>query len=134
MTAVGTSVEAVKAAAGKIKFFDGTAATNVAVASLYQGPAAQAGKTIDPTLSVAKTFHDNLGTAAMADLNGSRVFIRPNYFNCIGTGFAPAVVMHELLHNMTGETDDGLQRALGLPTNQASQNITLKLLADCVMR
>jgi hypothetical protein len=30
--------------------------------------------------------------------------------------------------------DDQLQDALRLPTNQPSQNISIKLLTDCVMR
>jgi len=50
----------------------------------------------------------------------------------MGTGYAAAVVMHELLHNITGLTDPDLQRNLGLSEAGGSNNITVRLLADCL--
>lgn len=40
--------------------------------------------------------------------------------------------MHELLHNVTGLTDPDLQSALGLPDGNGSDNISQKLLTDCL--
>ena len=42
-----------------------------------------------------------------------------------------ATVLHEILHNVTGLSDDAIQTALGLSTSQVSNNITQKLLKDC---
>jgi len=42
-----------------------------------------------------------------------------------------SIVLHEVLHNVTGMTDDMIQSALGLSTNAVSDNITQRLLKDC---
>ncbi len=42
-----------------------------------------------------------------------------------------AIVLHEVLHNVTSLTDGDIQGAFGLSTNRVTNNITLKLLKDC---
>ena len=106
--------------------------SGVFVSSLYNGPAARTGQAVNPTLTVAQDMASG-GIGAMSDLFGNRIFISTQYFDTIGSGYAIAVIAHELLHNITGKTDDGLQSALGIPVTNNSNNITLKLLGDCFL-
>ena len=68
----------------------------------------------------------------MTELGGNRIWIRPSYFNQIGSGWAAAVVMHELVHNIIGLTDDDLARNLGITLVNGSRDITVRLLTDCL--
>lgn len=49
-----------------------------------------------------------------------------DYFHNVGIDF------HEVVHNITGLTDADIQRKLGLNEGEVSDNITQKLLKDCL--
>ena len=70
--------------------------------------------------------------AAVAQLNGSNIYINPSWVNGMSSLQQEAMVLHELLHNITGQTDDVIQGQLGLSTTAASQNIGDKLMKDCL--
>ena len=123
LNALGMTPAQIVSAAQNAQVLDGTTASTVTMASVQGGPGL-----------VADVFADHPGIQALGDQGGNRIFIRPGYFNYIGNGFAPAVMFHEGVHNATNMNDPQVQTALGLPTNQPSFNITIKLLADCVMQ
>jgi hypothetical protein len=68
---------------------------------------------------------------ALAQLGGNNIYLNSslinpnNYYQNIGT------LLHELLHNITGITDQDLQGDLGLSQSSVSNNITQKLIKDC---
>jgi RHS repeat-associated protein len=130
LAGVDATVSELQQAAGAADFENGTT-SNAKQASLYQGAAAQAGNSINPNLTVSQFFESTPTMGAEAALNGNQIYIRPSYFNYLGSGYAISVVAHELLHNLTGMGDDSLQSGLGLPTNQPSNNVTMKLFQDC---
>jgi len=70
--------------------------------------------------------------AAVAQLNGNTIYINAAWVNGMGVLDQQAMLLHELLHNITGLTDDAIQSALGLSTAAASQNIGDKLRKDCL--
>ena len=66
-----------------------------------------------------------------SELSGSTVYVRPSYVNSVGDAFLEALVMHELLHNITIFTDPDLEGFF--PSGGSGSNdITLGLLADCL--
>jgi hypothetical protein len=77
-------------------------------------------------------------TTIGAPLWKTLIYIRPEYFS--DPTFLTrdiATIMHELLRAVTGKTDDQLQSNLGIATSgpaaMGTYNITLKLMADCVI-
>ena len=135
LSKLGTSADEIRSGARHAVFMDGTLSTEL-YSSLYKGEAARAGETLErlyPGRTVSGYLHAHPNVGAVSDLNGNRIFVRPSYFEFIGQGYALAVVMHELVHNVTGLTDDRIQRLLGLPATGGSRNITLQLLVDCLL-
>jgi hypothetical protein len=72
----------------------------------------------------------NPNAAAVAQLSGSNIYINASWVNGMSDVDRQAMLLHELVHNITGKTDDVLQSALGLMVGAASQNIGDKL-RDC---
>jgi len=134
LSKLGTSANDIRGGARRAVVLDGTVSTEL-YSSLYKGEAARAGEALErlhPGLTVGEYLRTHPNTGAISDLNGNRIFVRPSYFDFVGQGYALAVVMHELLHNVTGLTDDRIQGLLGLPAAGGSRNITLQLLVDCL--
>jgi len=135
--AVGTSVAGLQEAAANVSIVEGNSSTTQ-VAELYANAAvpriAQLAAVEYKGVTVGQFMAKNLGTTAMAQLGGNRVFISTNWFNHVGTGYAVGTMAHELLHNITGHVDSDLQKTMGLSgVSGDSRNITLRLLADCFM-
>ena len=130
-TALGTTAAAVQAAAGNVVFQNGTN-SQVLEASLYANtPQAGAAAASFGGMTIGQFQTQNPGTVAQAQLNGITIYLNASlidpsaYFQDIG------IVLHELLHNVTGLSDGDIQSAFGLSTNQPSNNITQKLIKDC---
>jgi RHS repeat-associated protein len=70
------------------------------------------------------------GVAAVAQAPGNTVYINAGWVNGMTTSQQEGMLVHELLHNITGIGDWDLQTALGLP-HTVSQNIGDKLEKDC---
>ena len=70
--------------------------------------------------------------AAVAQANGSNIYINASWVNGMGVGDRQAMLLHEILHNITGKFDEDLQGSLGVPVGAASQNIGDKLKRDCL--
>ncbi len=131
-TALKTNAAAVQAGASNALFLNGVG-SSVTMASLYSTSpvpgVVQAGSTLTGTVS--DFIAANPGTVAVAQLGGADIYLNAalidpaNYYQDI------AVVLHEVLHNVTGLTDTDIQRALGLKGTSVSNNITQKLLKDC---
>jgi len=130
--AVGTNAAAVQAGAANAVFLNGVG-SSVSLSSLYSSSpvqgVAQAGSGLTGTVGSLIASHS--GTVAVAQLGGNNIYINSvlidpkNYFQDI------SIVLHELLHNVTGLTDSDIQSAFGLSTKGVSDNITQKLLKDC---
>ena len=84
------------------------------------------------TRTVGDFFAANPGVVAQAELGGSDIYINPALIT--GSDFYgnQGLVLHEVLHNVTGLTDDDMKRALGLPEAAPSKVIADRLVKDCL--
>ena len=70
------------------------------------------------------------GTTAVSELGGNHIYVNPGSFGLrLGN---VASIFHEVLHNVTGLTDDEIQSNLGLAVTPVTFNITQKLFDDCL--
>ncbi|HWB82994.1 MAG TPA: hypothetical protein VG675_02555 [Bryobacteraceae bacterium] len=128
---LGTTAAAVQADASNVDIENGTDSAVLHASLCANTSSAAVAAAQFGNLTVGQYQAQNPGTVAQEQLNGSAIYINaalidPNaYFQNLG------VVLHEILHNITGLTDDAIQSAFGLPTNQPSNNITQKLIKDC---
>jgi hypothetical protein len=72
--------------------------------------------------------------ATISQLHDNDIYVNAGLVNGMTTYQQEAMLLHELLHNITGQTDDVIQEELNLPTSAGSQNIGDKLQADCFKR
>jgi hypothetical protein len=132
LSAVGTGAEAVQQGAGAAVFLNGVG-SDVTMASLYATSpnpgVVQAGNS--QTGTVGSDFAGHPGDVAIAQLGGPDIYLNPTNINPSDYWTNLAIVLHEVLHNVTGLTDYDLQSKLGLPQSKISDNITQKLLQDC---
>ncbi len=132
---LGVTGDQVHQAAAAANFLNGIGST-VSLASLYQSSPVpsvrQAGRSATGT--VGSFFANNPGTVALSQLGGNDIYLNPglidpsNYYQTLGT------VLHEVLHNVSGLTDQGvggLQDLLGLKQQDVTDNVTQKLIKDC---
>jgi hypothetical protein len=80
--------------------------------------------------TVGDFFSNNPGTVAIAQGPGHDIFVDPTWVNSYSDGQLKGLVLHELLHNISGQVDTVLQGALRLPDGKSS-NIADKLQKDC---
>lgn len=106
--------------------------TTYAYAAYGNSPAYSSAATIWGGVTVAMYMAINLpgGVAAVAQAPGDTVYINAGWVNGMTTSQQEGMLVHELLHNITGIGDWDLQTALHLP-HTASQNIGDKLEKDC---
>ena len=132
---VGVTDEQVSAAAASANIINGlTSSATYAQAIFGNSPAysaaeAQYGNT---TMQVFMLRGLLTGVAAVSQSPGNNIYIDAGWINGMTTSQQQALLLHELLHNITGQDDSTLQSDLGLPTNARSQNIGDKLEKDCV--
>jgi RHS repeat-associated protein len=89
--------------------------------------------------TVGQYFAKNLGTVAVSQAQGNHVYVDATWVNSMSDSAIQGLLLHELLHNITGNVDTVLQEQLNtvLPKNQqltvgaASQNIGNALERDC---
>lgn len=106
--------------------------TNYAQDVYANNPAAMAANlAIYGNETMLQYFALHPGTAAVAQSPGNTIWLAAGLFNGMGQIQQEATLLHELLHNITGNVDSVLQEALGLPTTQLSENIGNKLELDC---
>lgn len=120
------------------KIVDGTSSTQL-VSSLYNPIAARTLESMPATKGV--TIGQKLAGSsttqvyALASSNGSHeIFVNGYLFAATGsTRDDAAILMHEALHNLTGEGDDVLQQKMGLPVTPGdSSNIGKEIGANCL--
>jgi hypothetical protein len=132
LAAVGISDSAVATASLKTNILDGlTTVSNYAFdvygnSPLYAAAAAQYGSEM-----MVQYMSLNPNTAAVSQLSGNNIYINASWVNGMNTPQQEGLLLHEMIHNITGLTDGDIQSKLGLPTNAASQNIGDKLQKDC---
>jgi hypothetical protein len=144
LAAVGASPAALQAAASTADFQNGIG-SSATVASLYSGAATpivgQLGANSPGT--IGQVFAGSpLGVVAEAQLGGNNIYLNGPLISGLlngtyqltgGAAFnVTAVVMHELLHNLTGLTDPEIQTDLGLTQSAVTDNISQKLATDCL--
>jgi ribosomal protein S2 len=71
------------------------------------------------------------GVWAISELGGSNIYVNAARW-VGGMKSNMATLMHEVLHNITGKTDDQLQDALKLKVQDDTSNISHKLQKDCI--
>jgi RHS repeat-associated protein len=131
LAALGVTVDQVIAGAESANIMNGVGST-VTLSSLYANSP-------DPNIqkianTITGTVGDKLatpGAVAVAQLGGPAIYVDPAKFNVSAYWQNISIVLHEVLHNVTGLTDPDIQRKLGLDENQPSDNITKKLKKDC---
>jgi hypothetical protein len=84
-----------------------------------------------PGGTVQQYFSANPNTHAMSVLGGNGIYINPRYFADSSLCLEVGTIMHELLHNLTGLTDDQIESNLGITNAVGSYGITIQLLANC---
>jgi hypothetical protein len=72
-----------------------------------------------------------LGVVAVSQLGGANIYVNVGMIQGGNSWNNRGLVLHEVLHNITGYTDPDIQLRLGLPQVAASNNITQKLITDC---
>jgi RHS repeat-associated protein len=83
------------------------------------------------TTTVATYVLAHPGTAAIAQALGNNVYINSGYVNAFDATNQSGMLLHELLHNITGSVDSVLQAALHIVVGAPSQNIADQLIKDC---
>jgi hypothetical protein len=129
--ALGITMAAVEADAANLNIQNGYANTTLESSLYANTPQAASAVAQYGSETIGQYFAQNPSTVAEAQLNGNTIYINPalvnpnSYFQNLG------VVLHEILHNVTGLTDNAIQSAFGLSTSGVSDNITQKLIKDC---
>src|SRR5262249_36040813 len=130
LAALGVTADQVRKGAVNANFLNGVGST-VPLSSLYATSPVPSVRSLPVTGTVGDALAKP-GVVAESQLGGPNIYVNPalikpaDYFQNMGVAF------HEVLHNITGLTDPDIQRALGLKDNGPSDNITKKLIRDCL--
>jgi hypothetical protein len=128
---VGATDAQVSQAASSVNIVYGlTSLANYAQAIYGKSPAAAAASGQWLGTTVVQYMAVNPTVAALAQPSGNNLYINPTWINGMSVGQQQGLLLHELLHQITGKGDDAIQDAFGLP-HAASQNIGDKLQKDC---
>jgi hypothetical protein len=131
---LGITEEAFRTGLNQVDVRDASDGWSVQVAALWSNsPARNAARMRYGSQTVSDYFDKNLGTSALAAPNGTSVYIRSQYVNGLRTANeVGAMLMHEVLHNVTGLVDEVIQEQLGIRVDSRNtKNITDRLLRDC---
>ena len=110
-----------------------TSNLNYALAAWGNSPGAFiANLNIYGSTTVSQYIGANPGTVAIAQAPGNNIYIDASLVNGLSAQEQTALVLHELLHNVTGSNDATIQQALGLSTAAPSVNISNKLAGAVV--
>lgn len=140
LNALGVSPAQLQKAASGTTFQDGlTSSANYAQAVWGNSPAYNANKVKYGNLTVSGFFAANPATVAVAQSPGNTIYVDPSYVNSSSGTTLDGMVVHEMVHNITGNVDTTLQDQLNtvLPNGQKltvggpSVNITNQLAKDC---
>jgi hypothetical protein len=133
LDAVGVNQGAVYSALQNVNILNGFGSTaNYAQASFGNTGAYQANRNIYGETTVLQFFGQRPNVAAIAQANGNNIYIASIWINGMSAANQQGLLIHELLHNITGKVDYNLQDELHLDTRAASQNIGDKLTKDCL--
>jgi RHS repeat-associated protein len=108
--------------------------SNVPRASLYANAAAERIRGAPGiTGTVGEYFAGRPGTIALAELGGHDIYINPAMITASDYYGNQVLVLHEVLHNVSGLTDSEFRMNWGLPEPKdgTSEDIVNKLLKDC---
>jgi hypothetical protein len=133
LASVGVTNEQMSAAASAANIINGLTSTANYAQAIY-GNSAAFGAAVatygNQTVEYFMMAHP--ATAAVSQAPGNNIYINSGWVSGMNFGQQMGMLLHELLHNITGQSDDVLQGDLGLSTNAPSQNIGDKLEKDCV--
>ncbi len=124
----------VSQAAYQVNILDGlTAISGTYAQNIWaNSPAYQANVTVFGNINLVQYMTlVSPNAAAVAQANGSNIYINASWINGMSGLDQEALLLHELLHNITGLTDDAIQTRLGIDVTVFAQNIADKLKADC---
>jgi hypothetical protein len=109
-----------------------TRAANYAAAIYGNSPALNANVALYGNETVAQFFAANPGTVAVSRAPGNNVYINAAWVNGLSILDQEALLLHEFIHNITGNVDSTIQGQLGIPITPISKNIADKLAMDCL--
>jgi hypothetical protein len=109
-----------------------TSGANFAVAIYGNSLALNASVALYGNETVAQFFAANPGTVAVSQAPGNNVYINAAWVNGLSILDQEALLLHELIHNITGNVDPTIQGQLGIPITPISKNIAERLARDCL--
>ena len=128
MNALGTSTSELvsRVMYGTVNFVDGLS-SSAAWTGLI--PGGRLLSFLSPTIGdVMKTFR----VEAFGELGGDKIYLNSIVLIGQSTEHNAALILHELLHNVTGKLDTTIQRELGLEKDSVdTHNITDRIMKDC---
>jgi hypothetical protein len=111
---VGVTPAQIVQAAGAAQFLDALTSTETR-ASLYSNTSAAAAAASQyGRQTIQQWFLSESGVMAAADLSGFRIFFRPSGVDVGDLLFNSSLLMHELIHNITGLSDEVIKGKMGL--------------------
>jgi hypothetical protein len=131
LNAVGTNWDQISKAASSINILNGWGNQANYADSIWGTSSAWGGnKATYGAQSVGDFMASHGGTAAVSQAFGHDIYVDPTWVNSFSDNQTAALLLHELVHNVTGQVDSTLQSDLGLPDGN-SVNIANKLQVDC---
>jgi RHS repeat-associated protein len=134
LAALGTSEAAIAQGAANANIQNGVG-SSVPMSSLYASSPTlgRLASTVPGTVGDRMNVTLGVGTVAVSQLNGNNIYLNPALINPGNGSAVLGDVFHEVVHNVTGLTDDDIQLAFPsqLATGVPSANISNRLLWDC---
>ena len=137
LKALDTTPQAMQAGAQNAQLINGTT-SNALRSSLFDGnPPSAAYHTAQAQFknqTISQAMAANPGIEALSVLNGNSIYINPQLTAISASNSFwdnAAMIAHEVVHNVTGFTDDEIQSRLGLKVSNITKNISNKLKSDC---
>jgi RHS repeat-associated protein len=126
---LGATPAQVVQAAGAAQFNNALTSTDTRASLYANSPAAASAATQFGSQTIENWFQSDPTIMAAAELRGDRIFFRPSGVDASDLLFNSSLVMHELLHNITGFSDSTIMDRLGL--SGKSDWINSRLYDDC---
>lgn len=138
LTAVGVTAEQIAEHGYSADFRNGMTSLDTYANAIY-GNVPQAANIVAKERggeTMAQYMSLNPGTEATSQILGNIIYVNPALVNGMdnngmGNSDVSAMLVHEFIHNITGKTDDTIQRALNIDVTPITSNISDKFKKDC---
>ncbi|MEZ5356322.1 MAG: hypothetical protein R2762_27110, partial [Bryobacteraceae bacterium] len=131
LAAVGVSPAQVVQAAASATFSDALTSADLRSSLYANTAAATSASSAFGNQTIAQWFSSDASVMAAAALKGQSVYFRFQGVDRSDILYNSSKLIHELLHNITGLTDDQIGDRLGIPEHLRSEWITSRIYDDC---